>query len=78
VKIPNMANMEDRRRPLMDLEHGNFPDLAAEAARFVLTEQDKREEGLTLLENASGVASTRDESPEKITIEVPFNKGGEI
>jgi hypothetical protein len=78
VKIPNMANMEDRRRPLVDLEHGNFPDLAAEAVRFVLREQDKLEERSTVLENASGVASTRDESPEKITIEVPFNKGGEI
>jgi hypothetical protein len=78
VKIPNMAIMEDRRRPLMALEHGNLPDLAAKAVRFVLREQDKREQRLTVSESASGTASTIDESLEKIMTEVTFSQGGEI
>jgi len=78
VKIPNMANMEDRREQLMDSEHGNLPNLVAEAVRFVLTEQDKREEGSTVVESASGIASTRDESLEKIMIEATCSQGGQI
>jgi len=48
-----------------------------EAARFVLREEDKREERLTVLESANGIASTRDESLEEIVIEPPFSQGGE-
>ena len=77
MKIPNMANMEDYRRPRVDQEHGNSPDLVAEAARFVLREQDKREEHATVLDSASGIASTRDESLGKIVIEPTFSQGGE-
>jgi hypothetical protein len=73
-----MADMEDCRTPLTDLEHGNLPDLAAEVVRFVLREQDKREERLSVLESASGIASTKDESPEKIMIGATFSQGGEI
>ncbi len=76
VKIPNMANMEGYRRPLKDLEHGNLPDLAAEAARFVLTQQGKLEERLAVLETASGMASTKNESVEKIMIGATFSQGG--
>ena len=73
-----MANMEDRRRPLTDLEHGNSPDLVEEAVRSALTERDRREEPLTVLESAPGIAPTKDESPEKIVTEVTFSQGGEI
>ena len=70
--------MEDHRKPLMDLEHGNLPDPVAEAVRLVLREQDKLDERLRILESASGIASPRDELPEKIMIETLFNQGGGI
>jgi len=75
MKTPNM---EDYLRRLMDLKHGNLPDLVAEAVRFVLREQDKLEERLTVLERASGMASTKDELLEKIMIEAAFSQGGGI
>ena len=78
AKIPNIVATEDWRRPLTDLERGYLPDLAAEALRFVLTEQDKLYERLTVLERASGIASTEDESPEKTMIEAAFSQGGRI
>ena len=61
MKILNIANMEDDPRPFTDLEHGNLPDLVVKAVRFVLTEQDKRQERLTELESVGGIASTRDQ-----------------
>ena len=61
MKILNIANMEDDPRPFTDLEHGNSPHLIAEAVRFVLTEQDKRQERLTELESVGGITSTRDQ-----------------
>jgi len=75
MKTPNM---EDYLRRLMDLKHGNLPDLVAEAVRFVLREQDKLEERLTVLERASGMTSTKDELLEKIMIEAAFSQGGGI
>jgi len=78
MKTPNMANMEDYLRRLMDLKYGNLPDLVAEAVRFVLREQDKLEERLTVLERASRMASTKDELLEKIMIEAAFSQGGGI
>ena len=78
MKTPNMANMEDYLRRLMDLKYGNLPDLVAEAVRFVLREQDKLEERLTVLERASGMTSTKDELLEKIMIEAAFSQGGGI
>jgi len=77
VKILNIANMEDDPRPFTGLEHGNSPHLIAEAVRFVLRAQDKPEERLTVLESSSGIASTRDESLEKIMIKAAFSQGGE-
>jgi serine O-acetyltransferase len=68
----------DYRKPLMDLEHGNLPDPAAEAVRFVLREQVKIEERLKTLENASGIESPEDELPEKIIVEAIFSQGGGI
>jgi hypothetical protein len=73
-----MADMEDYRRLLMDPEHGNSPDLAAETAWFVLTEQGKLEEHLIVLDSASGIASGKDESLETTMIEATFSQGGGI
>jgi len=78
LKIPNMLNMEEYRRPLVDLEYGNLPDLLAEAVRFVLRERNKLEERLTVLESASGIAPTTDKSLEKTITEATFRQGGEI
>jgi hypothetical protein len=72
-----MADMEDCRTPVTDLEDGNLPDLAAEVVRFVLREQDKREERSTVLERAGGIASTKDDSLEQIMIGATFSQGGE-
>jgi len=52
--------------------------LIAEAVKFVLRAQDKPEERLTVLESSSGIASTRDESLERIMIEATFSQGGGI
>jgi serine O-acetyltransferase len=70
--------MEAYRKPVMDLEHGDLPDLLAEAVRFVLTEQDELEERLIVLESASGIAPTTDKSLEKTITEATFRQGGEI
>ncbi|MDH4067639.1 MAG: serine O-acetyltransferase [Dehalococcoidia bacterium] len=77
VGIPGKI-VGDHREPLVDLEHGNLPDPVAEAIRFVLKEQDKLEERLKNLENVSGIASPRDELPEKIIVEAVFSQGGGI
>jgi hypothetical protein len=77
-KIPNMANMAGYRRLFTHLEHGNSPDLVAEAVRFVLREQDKLEERLTVLESASGIASIKYKSLEQILIGAVFSQGGQI
>ena len=78
MKLPNMAIMEDRRKTLMELEHGNLPYLVAKFVRSVLSEENKREERLTVLESASRTASTTDESLERIMIEATFSQGGGI
>ncbi len=60
VGIPGKT-VEERRKPLMDLEHGKLPDPVAEAIKLVLEEQDKLEERLKRLEKSSGIAITKDE-----------------
>ena len=70
--------MEDHRRPFMDSERGNLPDPVAEAVRLVLRKQDRLDERLRILQNASGIASPRDELQEKTMIETPFSQGGRI
>jgi hypothetical protein len=70
--------MEAYRKPVMDLEHGDLPGLLAEAVRFVVRERNKSDERLTVLESASGTASTIHESLEKTITEATFRQGGEI
>ena len=77
VGIPGRI-AEDHRKPLTDLEHGNLPDPVAEAVRFVLREQVKIEERLRILESANGIASPREELPEKTMVEAVFSQGGGI
>ena len=60
VGIPGRI-VEDRHKPLTDLEHGKLPDPVAEAIRLVLREQEKIQERLKQLESLSGVATPMDE-----------------
>ena len=54
VGIPGRA-VEDRHKPILDLEHGNLPDPVAEAIRFVLRRNDILKERLERLEESFGV-----------------------
>ncbi|MCK5641979.1 MAG: serine O-acetyltransferase [Gammaproteobacteria bacterium] len=75
VGVPGRA-VEDRRKPIVDLEHGILPDPVAEAIRLVLREQDKLEERLKTLESLTGVAVSTDELREKRRkIEKEFSQG---
>jgi serine O-acetyltransferase len=60
VGIPGRA-VEDRHKPMLELEHGKLPDPVAEAIRLVLMEQDRLEKRLERLEKSSGVATPGDE-----------------
>jgi serine O-acetyltransferase len=55
VGVPGRV-VEDRHKPILDLEHGKLPDPVAEAIRHVLQEQDKLEERLKKLEKARGIS----------------------
>ena len=51
--------MEDKKKPLMDLEHGRLSDPMAEAIRLILREQEKLGKRLRRLENLSGIATPK-------------------
>jgi len=78
VGIPGRM-VEDRHKPLTDLEHGKLPDPVAEAIRLVLREQDKLEERLRRLESSSGLVIPEDELRDKREeIVRKFSQGGGI
>jgi len=78
VGIPGRT-VEDRRKPIMDLEHGKLPDPVAEAIRLVLKEQDRLEERLKRLENSSGIAVLPDRlSKERKRFERELKQGGRV
>lgn len=78
VGIPGRI-VEDRHKPLIDLEHGELPDPVAEAIRLVLLEQDKIQDRLKRLESLTGVAIPVDETGEiRKKIEREFSDGGGI
>ncbi len=60
VGVPGRS-VEDRRKPILELDHGQLPDPIAEAIKLVLREQDKLEERLRKLEKRSGVRAPGDE-----------------
>ncbi|MBI4286131.1 MAG: serine O-acetyltransferase [Chloroflexi bacterium] len=60
VGIPGRV-VEDRHKPILDLEHGQLPDPVAEAIRLVLREQEKLEARLEKVEKYSGLVSVGDE-----------------
>ncbi len=55
VGIPGRV-VEDRHKPLIDLEHGNLPDPVAEAIRLLLRRNDILKERLERLEEPFGVS----------------------
>ena len=54
VGVPGRS-VEDRHKPIPELDHGQLPDPIAEAIRLVLKEQDKLEERLSKLEKQGGI-----------------------
>ncbi len=64
VGIPGRI-VEDRYKPLIDLEHGKLPDPVAEAIRLVLGENEKIQERLRRLESLGGLVVTEDELMDK-------------
>jgi len=78
VGVPGRI-VEDRHKPLLDLEHGKLPDPVAEAIGLVLMEQERLEERLKRLENLSGLVIPKDELRDKRReIEKEFSQGGGI
>ncbi len=78
VGIPGRI-VEDRHKPLLDLEHGKLPDPVAEAIRLVLQEQEELGGRLKKLEHLSGLVVPED-GLEKKRKEImrEFNQGGGI
>ncbi len=75
VGIPGRI-VEDRRKPITDLEHGKLPDPVAEAIRLVFREQDKLEERLQRLETSLKIVIPKDEFKEtRKEIEKRFSQG---
>jgi serine O-acetyltransferase len=78
VGIPGKT-VEDRHKPVMDLEHSRLPDPVAEAIRLVLREQDKLKGRLKRLETSVGAAVPVDEGDElaekRMEIEREFSQG---
>jgi len=78
VGIPGRI-VEDRHKPLTDLEHGKLPDPVAEAVRLILREQEKLGGRLKRLESLSGLIVPEDELRDKKRELVrEFSRGGGI
>jgi serine O-acetyltransferase len=78
VGIPGRV-VEDRHKPLLDLDHGKLPDPVAEAIRLVLTEQEKLGERLKRLESSSGIVTPKEELVERAgEIAREFSQGGGV
>jgi len=78
VGIPGRI-IEDRRKPLMELEHGKLPDPVAEVIRLVLREQGKLGARLKRLEDSSGLEVPEDELRDlRREIVREFSQGGGI
>ena len=78
VGIPGRI-VEDRHKPLLDLDHGKLPDPVAEAIRLVLREQEKLGERLNRLESSSGIVTPKEELVERAgEIAREFSQGGGV
>lgn len=78
VGIPGRV-VEERRRHIVDLEHGRLPDPVAEAIRLVLRENDKLRDRLRRLEEINGLIEPEDElDEEKKHVMREFSQGAGI
>ena len=77
VGIPGTV-VEDRHKPLVDLEHAKLPDPVAEAIRLILKEQEGLKERLKRLESLSRVAVSRDEMAVTREHDRRFSQGGGV
>lgn len=78
VGIPGRV-VEERRRHIVDLEHGRLPDPVAEAIRLVLRENDKLRDRLRRLEEINGIIEPEDElDEEKRHVMREFSQGAGI
>ena len=78
VGIPGRV-VDDRHKPILDLEHGKLPDPVADAIRLILREQDKLEERMKKLEQTTGGAPSKDElKAKRREVEREFSEGGGI
>lgn len=79
VGIPGRV-VEDRHKPIVDLEHGKLPDPVAEAIRLVLRGQEKIGDRVRKLEELSGLLVPRDEREEEEKREImrEFSHGAGI
>ncbi len=78
VGIPGRI-IEDRHKPLLDLEHGKLPDPVAEAIGLVLSEQEKLGQRMKRLESLSGLAVPKDKLRDRRReIAREFSQGGGI
>lgn len=60
VGVPGRVT-EDRRKPIVDLEHGKLPDPVSEKLKLILEEQEKLKERIRRLETSRGSALTASE-----------------
>lgn len=75
VGIPGQV-VEDRHKPLADLEHAKLPDPVTEAIRLVSREQKSQGERVKRLEGLAGIVTLADESGERRKeIESKFSQG---
>ena len=78
VGIPGRV-VEDRHKPLLDLDHGTLPDPVAEAIRLVLGEQEKLGKRLNRLESSSGIVTPKEELVGRTReIAREFSQGGGV
>ena len=77
VGIPGRI-VEDRHKPLTDLEHGKLPDPVTEAVKLILRKQEKLGGHLKRLENLSGIVTSENEFRDRRKgIVREFSQGGE-
>ncbi|MBE0479380.1 MAG: serine O-acetyltransferase [Dehalococcoidia bacterium] len=73
VGVPGRI-VEDRKEPVLDLQHGKLPDPFSEAIRLILEEQLRLSRRIAKLEEARGLTPVPDDIAEKLKwIEKAFN-----
>ena len=80
VGVPGRI-VEDRKKPIMDLEHGRLPDPVSEAIGLILKEQTRLETRIRRIEDSRGfelAATGVDLRKKRLKIEEIFRDGGGI